>query len=505
MKVFDTAQIKEIDAYTIRHEPVASIDLMERAAKACAEWLEKEISRDAKFLVFTGPGNNGGDGWAIARLLVDRGFQHISVYHMIVGDAISADAGLNRQRLMEQGKAEINEIHHNSKLPEIEKSGIVIDALFGSGLSRPLSGLPASVVRHINAAGCRVIAVDIPSGLMGEDNTGNMPDHIICATDTLTFQFPKRSFFFQENERFTGRWHMLDIGLHPDAIGSTTTTFHYLEDQDVANKIKSRPRFSHKGTFGNALLIAGSYGMMGAAILASKACLRSGTGLLTAHVPKLGYPVIQGVVPETIFSIDRSDLYFSGISSIETFNAVGVGPGIGTGTETSRALEALFGNSDKPMVIDADALNIIARMKGMLDMLPEDTIITPHPREFDRIFGESSSGYGRNLLQTEMAEKYHIIIVLKGANTSVALPDGTCFFNSTGNPGMATAGSGDVLTGIILSLLAQGYEPADAATLGPFVHGLAGDLAAADFGYHALIASDIINYLGKAFLKLVTF
>lgn len=510
MKIFDTAQIKEIDAYTIRHEPVASIDLMERAAGACADWLKKYITRDVKdasngeteFIVFTGPGNNGGDGWAVARLLIDRGFQHVTVYHVIVGKEISPNAQTNKQRLMDQGKATIVEIHPRSRLPEIDRSVVVVDALFGSGLSRPLSGLPAGVVQHINATGCRVVSVDIPSGLMGEDNSDNVPDHIIHATHTLTFQSPKRSFFFSENESFTGRWHVLNIGLHQDAINATPSDFQYLEVQEVIGRLRSRSTFSHKGTFGNALLISGSYGMMGAAILASRACLRSGTGLLTAHVPGLGYPIIQNAVPESIFSIDKSEFCFTGIASIEAYDAIGVGPGLGAGPETIGALETVFRNSSKPLVVDADALNIIAQNMEMLNMLPENSVITPHPKEFDRIFGKSVSGYRRNLLQIEMAEKYHIVIVLKGAFTSVALPDGTCFFNSTGNPGMATAGAGDVLTGVILSLLSQGYDPADAATVGTYVHGLAGNLAADESGYYALIASDIVDHLGKAFNKL---
>ncbi len=502
MKIFDTRLIQEIDAYTIKHEPVASIDLMERAANACTDWIEHNTGSDSKFLIFAGPGNNGGDGRAIARLLTDHGFSDVTLYQLSLNSSLSPDAQINHDRLLKQGKVKVFDINSDTELPDIDTSGIIIDALFGTGLNRPLSGMPARVVQHINAAGCHIISVDIPSGLMGEDNAGNISDNIIQASDTLTFQFPKRSFLFAENEKFVGRWHILDIGLHQAAIITTPTQYHYLDEHIIAGKIKSRSTFSHKGTFGQALLISGSYGMMGAAILASKACLKSGAGLLTVHIPRLGYPIVQGAVPESVFSIDKSDHYFSGIASIQAYEAVGIGPGIGTGKETVAALETVFRNVVKPMVVDADALNIIAYKKEMLDILPKGTIITPHPREFDRMFGTSSSGYERNMMQIEMAHKLQVIIILKGAFTSVALPDGSCFYNSTGNPGMATAGSGDILTGIILSLLSQGYDPADAAKLGPYIHGLAGDLAAVDSGYNALIASDIINYLGKAFLKI---
>jgi NAD(P)H-hydrate epimerase len=475
---------------------------MERAAMACVSVIMKSVEKGKEVMVFTGPGNNGGDGWAVARLLAGHGYRNVSVFHLNISDVISPDSQVNRQRLTGQGRVGIFEIDLDSALPEISTGAVVIDAIFGAGLSRPLAGLPARVVRHINASGCHVISIDIPSGLMGEDNTGNDEKHIIRAAETLTFQFPKRCFFYPENEKFTGRWQVLDIGLHPDAIRMTASDYHYLEAPDVATKIMKRPRFSHKGTYGHALFIAGSYGMMGAAILGARACMRTGTGLLTTHVPEKGYPVIQGCVPESIFSIDSSELCFSDAVQTGTYQAVGAGPGIGNNQETVHALEMLLKECEKPLVLDADGLNILAGHQDMMQILRPKTIITPHPGEFDRLFGSSSSGYRRNMKQMEMSAEHHTVIVLKGAFTSVALPDGRCFFNSTGNPGMSTAGSGDVLTGMILSLLAQGYDPEDAAITGTYVHGMAGDLAAEETGCQALVASDIINHIGKAFIKL---
>ncbi len=501
MKVFSSRQVKEIDAYTIRHEPVSSIDLMERAALACSRWISGYAARSGRILVFAGPGNNGGDGMAIARQLMAEGFDNLFTFQLRTGSPFSADLETNRLRLLNSGHS-IAELAEGEELPSIQPNDLVIDALFGTGLARALSGWPARVVRHINAAGCRVISIDMPSGLTGEDNRGADPQTIIRATHTLSFQFPKRSFFYAENAAYTGDWHILDIGLHPAVIQELPSDLNYVTGKEIAGMIRKRQRFSHKGTYGHALLIAGSYGMAGAAILAARSCLRSGTGLLTTHVPRSVYPVIQGAVPESVFSLDPSEHCFTSMNIPDSCTALGMGPGTGTDPVTLKAFEKLLLQYRGNLVLDADALNMIAMKKELLDRLPENTVITPHPKEFDRVFGGCASGYERNMLQMEMAVKHRLVVILKGAFSSVALPDGSCHFNSTGNPGMATAGSGDVLTGMVLSFIAQGYGPSEAALLGTYIHGLAGDLAAGSEGQHALIASDIIEYIGKAFIKL---
>jgi ADP-dependent NAD(P)H-hydrate dehydratase / NAD(P)H-hydrate epimerase len=501
MKVFDAKQIHEIDEYTIRHEPVTSIDLMERAATACVNWITSRILPGEHIKVFAGPGNNGGDGWAIARLMADLGCTHIDLYLLQISQIISADSVINRRRLESQRKVGIFEISSESDFPVIEKRDVVIDALFGSGLSRPLGGLSASLVDLINASGSRILSIDIPSGMHGEDNT-LYTGAIVRASDTLSFEFPKRSFFYAENVAFTGDWHILPIGLHPRIISEKHTPFQYLTFADVRGIFRKRNRFSHKGTYGHALLIAGSYGMMGAAILASRACLKAGVGLLTSHVPRIGYPIMQGIVPESIYSVDSSDRFFSEVPAKKEYSATAIGPGIGADPVTVQAFEVLLRSSVLPLVIDADALNILASNPDLYQLLPAGSILTPHPGEFDRMAGASENGFRRNERQIEFAVIHKVIVVLKGACSSIAMPDGTCFFNSTGNPGMATAGSGDVLTGIILSLLAQGYPPTEVALLSTFVHGLAGDLAAMETGQQALIASDIVDNLGKAFLKI---
>lgn len=498
MKIFDTRDIKEIDNYTIRHEPVASIDLMERAAKGCTEWIVKKFTVDTSIRIFTGPGNNGGDGWAIARLLADKGYKKVELFNLQISPVISPDSELNRNRLINQAKIPVNYIDKPDQFPKLIPTDVVIDALFGSGLSRPLEGLSFQLVKHINQSRCTVISIDIPSGLFGEDNSRNAEEAIIRAHHTLTFQFPKRSFFYAENEKFTGEWHIIHIGLHPEIMQQKKTGYFYLTGEMIKPLLKKRPKFSHKGLYGHGLLIAGSYGMMGAAILASRACLRTGVGLITTHVPKAGYPVIQAAVPESIFSIDQDENIISKCPDLKKFTAVAAGPGIGVSKETASAMEYLIRNCRKPLLLDADALNIIAANKELTGLLPENSVITPHPGEFDRIAGPSQNGYERNMKQISLSEKYRLIIVLKGAYTSVSLPDGTCFFNSTGNPGMSTAGSGDVLTGMILSLLAQGYSPEDAARAGVFIHGLAGDLALASHSEQSLIASDIVDNISNA-------
>ncbi|HJX71595.1 MAG TPA: NAD(P)H-hydrate dehydratase [Bacteroidales bacterium] len=502
MKIFRTSQIKSTDAYTIQNEPIPSVDLMERAAKAVTHWLVQRFSSDRTVRLFAGPGNNGGDAWAVARLLSEQGFGNIQIYLLNLSDRISEDSELNRERLIRQHKVEICEIGDERSFPVIENSDLLIDGLFGSGLTRPLEGLAARLVRRINQSDADVVSIDIPSGLFGEDNAGNIRENIIKATNTLTFQFPKLSFFYAENEECVGDWHILPIGLHPDMIDKTPSDFHYVTLREVQKIIRKRSRFSHKGTCGNALLIAGSYGMMGAAVIAAKACLRGGAGLVTAHVPRSGVNIIQTAVPESLISIDQSDDMFTGFPDLSKFSAIAVGPAIDCKADSRKALKDLLEASDKPMVIDADALNILGRNKEWLKSIPKNSILTPHPKEFERIAGESRSSYERNLRQIELAQELGVYIVLKGAYSSIATPEGNCFFNSTGNPGMATAGSGDALTGIILSLLAQGYAPEQAAIAGVFLHGLAADLASLDKGEYSLISSDIVDYLGKAFLKI---
>jgi len=502
MKLFTTKQIATLDQYTIQNEPIADIDLMERASMQITNWMVQRFSTEQKMIFFAGPGNNGGDALAIARQMAD--FDYVcDVYLLDFGKVLKGSPAINWQRLEEQGKVLLLKIGDVKDFPEIVENDVLIDGLFGSGLSRPLDGLPAEIITKLNQCTNTIVAIDVPSGLMGEDNSKNDPDKILRADFTLTFQFPKISFLFAENAPFVGEWEVLPIGLHEDGIAAEASDFYFIQKEDIQAVLPQRAKFDHKGTYGHALLIAGSYGKMGAAVLGSKACLRAGVGLLTTHVPHLGYSVIQTAVPEAMASIDQHDSMFTDFPDLAPFSAIGVGPGIGKKTNSCRALLELLEKAKVPLVIDADALNILSEHQEWLEKLPEGSILTPHPGEFRRLVGDTSDSYEAIQKQRVFSEKYKCVVVLKGAHTSVSLPDGRLYFNSTGNPGMATAGSGDALTGIILGLLAQGMSSDEAALSGVFIHGLAGDIAAKKKSEFSLIAGDIIEAMGKAFKKLL--
>ena len=500
MKIFSSAQVREIDSYTIHHEPVRSIDLMERAATRLTGWYVRHFHTDRKVMVFAGPGNNGGDALAMARMLADRQYR-VDCYLLRFGN-LSEDASLNLERLKIQELVHLVELNEGDPLPNISRKEVVVDGIFGSGLSRSVTGFPGRVIHHINEGGGTVIAIDIPSGLFGEDNTGNDYQQVVRADYTLTFQFPFLSFFFDLHEPYVGRWRVQDIRLHPGAIAEMKTDYMTLEQDAIRKTLPRRRKFAHKGTCGHALMISGSYGMMGAALLAGEACLRSGTGLVTLHVPRLGYEIVQTGFPEALVSLDRSDILFSEPPSLEPYSAVGLGPGLGCKPNSGKGLHALLEQVTVPLVLDADGLNLLAQNPEWLNLLPKGTVLTPHPREFDRLAGESSNAYDRHLRQREFASRHGVVVVLKGAHTGIASPDGDYWFNMTGNPGMATGGSGDVLTGVITGLLAQGMSPLDAALAGVYLHGLAGDLAAETLGEEALIAGDMVHFLGEAFLEL---
>ena len=501
MKIFRSDQIKEIDSYTINNESIASSDLMERAALQLFKWLAARFDRTMRVVVFAGPGNNGGDGIALARLLHNYRYD-TEVHYVKISSGESPDWNHNFSRLKAETTVRFSIIDDLDKFPVILESDIVIDALFGSGLTRPAEGVVAEVIRKINRSAATVISVDMPSGLFGEDNSKNIMDSIIEADYTLSFQFPKLSFLFAENQIYTGDWHVLTIGLSPEAIVNTGSPFRLTERRDVSPLLKERKKHDHKGVFGHGLLIAGSRGRMGAAILGARAALRAGIGLVTCQVPSCGCSVLQAAIPEAMVIPDNSNEIISEIIDVNHFDAVGLGPGLGTGPATQSAVHKLLQGCKVPLVIDADGLNILGMNKEWLKILPGQTILTPHPKEFERVAGTTENSYLRLLRQIEFSREFQCIVVLKGAFTSIALPDGNVFFNSTGNPGMATAGSGDLLTGILLSLLAQGYTPEEAAVAGVFLHGMAGDLAAVDKGYESLIASDIIDHLGYAFRNI---
>ena len=501
MKILTCTQQKEADAYTIANNNILSINLMEKAASLIANEICKRWDQSHRIVVFAGAGNNGGDAVAVARMLFTKNY-NVEVYLFNIKGTISEDCMTNIKRLQECGFTAYHEISNSFDPFQLFEEDVVLDGLFGSGLNKPLSGGFASVVQYINASSAQVVSIDIPSGLMGEDNSNNSRQNIIHADLTLSIQLPKLAFLFPENEDIVGEWKLLDIGISPEFIRQADTPYIITEAQDVSQLIKPRKRFAYKNNFGHALLIAGSNGMAGASVLAARACLRSGTGLLTVHVPVCNHDILQTAVPEAIVQNDVHELYFAEPVDLDNYQAIAIGPGIGQEEETALATLDQLADCYIPAVLDADAINILSSHRNYLNRLPKGSILTPHIGELERIIGKCNNSFERLTKAKELAAYLQCYMVVKGAYTVVITPQGKFYFNPTGNPGMATGGSGDVLTGIILALLAQGYQPENAARLGIYVHGLAGDIACRRMGEISLTASDIIDALPEAWKVL---
>ncbi len=503
MKIFTSAQIRELDKYTIENCSISSIDLMERAATEMTNAIVKEWGSDTPVVVFAGSGNNGGDALAVARLLAGRGFE-VSVYLFNVSDKISDDCAINRERIIQsESIKQFTEIKQQFDLPSLTKGTLIIDGLFGTGLNKPITGGFAQLIKYINRSEANIVSLDIPSGLMSEDNTYNASDNIIRADLTLTLQNKKLSFLFRENQKYIGRLKVLDIGLSKKWMNEATSLYHITESSYVSSKLSDRNEFAHKGDLGHSLLVCGSYGMAGAAILASKACLRSGAGKVTVHTPSKNNDIIQISVPEAIISNDLNERHFTEPVDTSIYDAVGIGCGIGTEEGTSVALIAQIRRTNVPIVIDADAINILASHRAWIQQLPENVIFTPHVKEFERLMGTTySNSYERLHAALKFAEHSNAYIILKGHYSALCTPGGQIVFNPNGNPGMATAGSGDVLTGIITALLAKGYNQFDACVSGMYIHGLAGDIAEEHFGTESMTAGDIVTCLPEAFKTL---
>jgi NAD(P)H-hydrate epimerase len=491
MKLLSPQQIHEWDAYTIEHEPIASIDLMERAARRCTDFIIEHNFKHRQILIFCGKGNNGGDGLAIARQLTEAGISTI-VYILEFGAKGTDDFQTNLHRL-HQLSTPIHFIQSAEFFPIIDRyNDLVIDALFGSGLNRPLKELSAALVQHINNPGATVIAIDVPSGMYIDKSSGD--NSIIKATYTLTFQALKLCFIVAENAICFGEVYVLDIGLS-DSFLQSVNAYTLVAKKLIAAQLMQRNAFAHKGTYGHALLIAGSKGKMGAAMLAAKACLRTGAGLVTINTDENYFNALHAALPETM-CMARTETVEDTI-----YKTVGIGPGIGVNDESAILVAATLTQFSKPMVIDADALNIIAANDGWLNNIPAGSIITPHPKEFERLFGKCENDFERISKAITLSTEYPFIIVLKGHFTLIA-SEGGAWFNTTGNPGMAKGGSGDVLTGMLSALLAQGYDPLQAALTGVYLHGLAADIAAQTIAQESILATDIIDHISDAILSL---
>lgn len=515
-----TSDIRRIDSATCEVQQISSYQLMERAASlAAAEIMRRWPERNTRCLVLAGTGNNGGDALVVLRLLYEAGYSVLGCQYNPSG-RLSSDCAEARSHLPERLLFDID-LH--SALPELQAGDLIIDGLFGSGLNRPLEGGHAFLVRYMNDSEATVVSIDIPSGLMGESNEGNDYGAIVQADLTLTFSAPKLSFFFEENASCIGECHTIDIGLDAAATAASATPYRLLTAADVSLCLPVRNRFSHKGSYGRAWLAAGSRGMMGAALLAARACMRSGVGLLTVSVPACGYDILQLGIPEAKCECDPAVGHLSRLVYSDEYTAWGVGPGIGKHPDTVKAFHRCLSEAARPAVIDADGLNILADHPEWLSLLKRNTILTPHPKEADRLLAAASrvgllsdednvfqrggssgiSSYERLRRVRTLARQLGVVIVLKGAYTMICCPDGMTWINAEcGHPGMAVGGSGDVLTGIILALLAQRYSVEKAALAGVFIHASAADCALVGQSHESWLPSDLIAHLGEAFAKL---
>lgn len=498
MKLFTASQIRDCDAYTTHAQGIAPLELMERTATACLHWVQHYLPQDALFVVLCGAGNNGGDGLALTRLLHRAGYG-AKAFLLEHSEQLSDDCAANLQRLQQIDTALVATVRPDTFITDIPPHIIIIDALLGTGLNRPVEGWMTQFIAHINELPNRKIAIDIPSGMHPDTILEGAP--IVRVDDTLSFGLHKRAFLHPETGAPAGRVHLLDIGLDKGFIAHTHSIYQTTDQQAIQAIYRPRHAFGHKGTYGTACIAAGSQGMMGAAVLAGRAAMKTGAGKVILLSPECGYNIVQTAVPEAMCQTAGSR-HLTEIKIPDGANAVAIGPGIGTHDETARALAAYIDNARHPIVLDADALNLLARHKELLGKLPAGSIITPHPKELERLLGKDVN----SLLQVEHARtqamRYNIHIVLKGHHTAVITPEGECWYNLTGNAGMATAGAGDVLTGMITGLLAQRYTPFEAALMGVYLHGLAGDMAAGRHGQESVTATDIINYIGDAYLTL---
>ncbi|KFF00821.1 sugar kinase [Chryseobacterium formosense] len=496
MKIFTAENIRKTDDYTIRNEPISSVQLMERAALSCVDWISVNCKQHTKFVVFCGNGNNGGDGFAIARMLYLKGFD-VDVFINKDKVSFSEDALINYKRLKDISGISVKDFSEIEKY-NFEKA-VIIDALFGTGLSRNLQGIYKDLIENLSLKKNPKISIDIPSGMFA-DQLNEKNDVIFKADYTLTFQFWKKTFLHPETGKFAGKAFVLDIKLSYEFIDKTESDDFVIDDDLILKIFKPRADFTHKGTYGKSIIVGGSYGKIGAAVLAIKSALKTGSGLTFVLAPNCGYEILQTSAPEAMF-------IEGGVKNIDTIdeqeNAVyGIGPGLGTEKETEKTLLKFLENHKSPLILDADALNMISKNEDHLKLIPKKSIITPHPKEFERLFGKTENSFKRLKVAKTKAKQFGFYIVLKDHHTQVVNPEGKVFYNITGNSGLAKGGSGDILTGIITSLLAQKYSSEDAAILGVWLHGKAADLAAEKHSKEAMQPTDVIDEIGNVFLDL---
>lgn len=499
MNILSAKQVYKADQATMKSLSISSTELMERAGLACFKWIDRALQNNRHPVhVFCGMGNNGGDGLVISRLLAEKGID-VRTYLVNFSDKRSDDFLINLERLKEL-QTPVYEIIDEEDFPDVNDQDLIIDAIFGIGLTRTIKGFTGQLVQQLNASKADIISIDIPSGLFAERHLTE-DSAVIRADQVLTFQVPKLAFLLPENQEYIKAWQLLDIGLDKNFIDTVSCDYKFVETDDIKKIFRKRKKFSHKGSYGHSLIIGGSYGKIGAVILASRAAIKSGSGLVSTYIPKCGYTAMQAANPEIMVEVDDEKIVqFFNFKTIP--NAIGIGPGLGTHLKTKKGFVEFYSKCNIPMVIDADGLNIIAEFKDLKILIPEGTVLTPHPKEFERLVGTWTDDYVKLELLKDFSVKYKCVVVLKGAHTAVSY-QGKIWFNSSGNAALATAGSGDVLTGIITSLLAQGYGCLEASIMGVFIHGRTADLGIeSDESLESFIASDAIAFLANVFKEL---
>ena len=497
-KILNAKQIYQADKITLKKNGISSLDLMEHASELCFNWINNRLQGNPiKIHIVCGTGNNGGDGLVIARMLKKHGYL-IEVYVVNCGNKRSADFLTNYERLKELGTWPTM-IECNAEFPDISENDMIIDAIFGIGINRAPEGLIKDVIQHINKSNAYVLSIDFPSGLF-IDKPIKDKESVIKAFQVLTFNNPKLALLLPENEQFCTNWDIIPIGLDQEFIDQQETNYFLTEKQDVLPLYKFRNKFAHKGHFGHSLLIGGSFGKIGAVSLAAKAALKIGSGLVTAYIPKCGYIPFQTALPEIMVEVDtETELQHFNFKTKPT--TIGIGVGMGTTTKTANGFANFLKENKTVLVVDADAINLIAKDKSLLDLLPKDSVLTPHPKELERLIGKWKNDYQKIEKLQKFTKKHNLIVVLKGYFSTIFY-QGNVHFNTTGNPGLATAGSGDVLTGFITGLIAQGYTSFEASLLGVFLHGKTADISMEKMVYETFTASDIINNLSNAFIDL---
>jgi ADP-dependent NAD(P)H-hydrate dehydratase / NAD(P)H-hydrate epimerase len=490
LPLLTSSQIREADAYTIANEPISSVNLMERAAKAFVGWFVNHFpDKKQAISIYCGTGNNGGDGLAIARILHGHHYKTVNIKITRFSDKASDDFNVNLKKL--QSTISVTEIKPGDNFPD-EDGVIIIDAMLGSGLNKPLHGDYQKLVKHLNTLEKTVVAVDIPTGFFAEGDI-NLDSTVLKAQLVITFQQPKINFLLPESGPFMECWQAVNIGIDERFVQSLNSPYQFVEEKDIRRLIKPRHKFSNKGTYGHALIVAGQAKTMGAALLCSSACAHAGAGLTTACVPESGLTALNSYLPEIMAVVRQGN----DLPEIEwdKFSTMGIGPGLGNDEGSLALLTDIFTNYKKPVVIDADALNILAEHKQLWAIIPEGSILTPHMKEFDRLFGDSKTWWQRLQIAIQKAKEHKICIILKNDYTITATPDGKAYFNSTSNAAMASGGMGDVLTGVITALLAQKYSPVDACIIGTYIHGKAGDELALPNRMHVVLPGKLISQL----------